>query len=152
MAALDYHVIEGATGTSADELEALYNELGAEGWKLTHVVELIQNRRRAIFVQAGAMVEYLVTDYATGQDAAAVEATLDQLGADGWLLAQIVSLKQNERRAIMMRGPGVDGGGGGGAGGGIDEAPQDNVTYGRLNAAWTPALALSNDILDGGSF
>src|SRR5262245_46833435 len=127
--AFDYHVIEGPTGTPADELQTWYNELGADGWKLNHVVDLIQNRRRAIFVQAGAVVEYLVVDYTTGQDSVTVETTLDSYGADGWLLAQIIALKQDLRRAIMMRGPGVDGGGG--SGGGIPEAPLDDVTYGR---------------------
>src|SRR5262245_20820758 len=111
MAAIDYHVIEGQTGQPADQLSALYNQLGADGWKLNYVVDLYQNRRRAIFVQAGAVVEYYVTDYATGQDTAGVEATLDSLGADGWMLAQILAIKQDQRRAIMMRGPGVDGGG-----------------------------------------
>jgi len=150
MAALDYHVIEGVTGIPRDELESLYNQLGADGWKVNQVIELHQNRRRVIFVQAGAVVEYKVVDYATGQDLAAVEATLDSLGADGWLLAQILTLKLNERRAIMMRGPGVDGGGG--TGGGIPEAPQDSLMYGRINATWDRALALTNDILDGGNF
>lgn len=149
MAARDYHVIDGATGIPADELSGLYNDLGADGWKLNHVVDLFQNRRRAIFVQAGAMVEYLVIDYATGQDSAAVESTLDSYGTDGWLLAQIIPLKQNQRRAIMMRGPGVDGGGGTG---GIEEAPLDGITYGRIDARWDPALAKNNDVLDGGSF
>jgi hypothetical protein len=37
-------------------------------------------------------------------------------------------------------------------GGGVPEAPSDGVTYGRRNAAWNPALALSGDILDGGNF
>jgi len=40
----------------------------------------------------------------------------------------------------------------GGGGGGVPEAPSDNVTYGRRNAVWNPALALSGDILDGGNF
>jgi hypothetical protein len=148
--ALDYHVIDGITGTPADELSDLYNSLGVDGWKLTHVVELYQNRRRAIFVQAGAMVEYLVVDYETGQDSIAVENTLDSYGVDGWLLSQIIALKQNLRRAILMRGPGVDGGGGGS--GGIPDAPSDGVTYGRLNSSWNAALAHSNDTLDGGTF
>lgn len=143
MAAIDYHVIEGPTGISADDLSDLYNGLGEDGWKLNFVIDLYQNRRRAIFVQAGAVVEYLVRDYTTGQDSSEVEAIFDSLGADGWLLAQIIPLKQNERRAIMMRGPGVDGGGG--PGGGIGEAPQDSVTYGRRNATW-------NSDLDGGGF
>lgn len=36
--------------------------------------------------------------------------------------------------------------------GGIPEAPNDGVTYGRRNMAWNPALAKSNDVLDGGNF
>jgi hypothetical protein len=38
---------------------------------------------------------------------------------------------------------------GGGGGAGIGEAPQDGTTYGRMNAAWSPASASP---LDGGSF
>lgn len=147
--AYDYHVIDGMTGVPADELNELYNELGAAGWKLNHVIDLYQNRRRAIFVQAGAVVEYLVVDYTTGQTLTEVETTLDNYGADGWLLAQIIPLRQDLRRAIMMRGPGTDGGG---TGGGIEEAPLDGLTYGRQSAAWNRALAITNDILDGGSF
>src|SRR5262245_30964230 len=134
MAVVDYHVIEGTTGMSAADLEALYNNLGAQGWKLNTVIELHQNRRRVIFQQAGAVVEYHVVDYITGADTASVEQTLDNLGIDGWVLAQILALKQEQRRAIMMRGPGVDGGGG--TGGGIPEAPSDGTTYGRNTAAW----------------
>jgi len=40
----------------------------------------------------------------------------------------------------------------GGGGTGIPEAPSDNVTYGRRNMTWNPALALSGDVLDGGTF
>jgi hypothetical protein len=36
--------------------------------------------------------------------------------------------------------------------GGIPEAPSDDVTYGRRNMVWNPALALSGDVLDGGNF
>jgi hypothetical protein len=39
-----------------------------------------------------------------------------------------------------------------GGGGGIPEAPSNGVTYGRRNMAWNPALALSGDVLDGGTF
>jgi len=35
---------------------------------------------------------------------------------------------------------------------GVPEAPNDGVTYGRRNLAWNPALALSGDVLDGGTF
>ena len=35
---------------------------------------------------------------------------------------------------------------------GVPEAPSDGVTYGRRNQIWNPALALSGDVLDGGSF
>jgi hypothetical protein len=37
-------------------------------------------------------------------------------------------------------------------GGDFPEAPVDGKTYGRRNMAWNPALALSNDVLDGGNF
>ena len=37
-------------------------------------------------------------------------------------------------------------------GGDFPEAPIDGVTYGRRNMAWNPALALSGDVLDGGTF
>lgn len=40
----------------------------------------------------------------------------------------------------------------GGTGDGIEEAPIDNVGYGRYNAGWTPVLMLTNDLLDGGNF
>jgi hypothetical protein len=42
--------------------------------------------------------------------------------------------------------------GGGTGGDGVPEAPSDGVTYGRRNAVWNPALALSGDVLDGGNF
>ena len=35
---------------------------------------------------------------------------------------------------------------------GVPEAPSDGITYGRRNAIWNPALAMSGDILDGGNF
>jgi hypothetical protein len=35
---------------------------------------------------------------------------------------------------------------------GVPEAPSDGITYGRRNAIWNPALALTGDILDGGNF
>ena len=35
---------------------------------------------------------------------------------------------------------------------GVPEAPSDGTTYGRLNQTWTPALALTGNTLDGGSF
>jgi hypothetical protein len=35
---------------------------------------------------------------------------------------------------------------------GVPEAPSDGVTYGRRNAIWNPALALTGDVLDGGQF
>src|SRR6185295_16053609 len=38
------------------------------------------------------------------------------------------------------------------SGGGVPEAPSDDVTYGRRNQVWNPALAKSGDVLDGGSF
>src|SRR5215471_4897672 len=132
---IDYHVIEGETGMSASDLEALYNNLGAQGWKVNQVLELQQNRRRVIFAQAGAVIEYHVVDYATGADTTSVEQTLDQLGLDDWMLAEIFPLKQDLRRAIMMRGPGVTGGGGG-----IPEAPTDGLQYGRQSAAWTQVV------------
>lgn len=34
----------------------------------------------------------------------------------------------------------------------LADAPADDVTYGRMNNAWNPALAKSNDICDGGNF
>lgn len=37
-----------------------------------------------------------------------------------------------------------------GGGGGISDAPSDGVTYGRLNAAWTPAVAKAGDTMTGG--
>ena len=40
----------------------------------------------------------------------------------------------------------------GGGSGDFPEAPVDGVTYGRRNMAWNPALALSGDVLDGGTF
>jgi len=40
----------------------------------------------------------------------------------------------------------------GGGGSGIPEAPNDGVTYGRRSMVWNPALALSGDVLDGGTF
>lgn len=36
--------------------------------------------------------------------------------------------------------------------GDFPEAPSNGVTYGRRNAAWNPALALSGDVLDGGNY
>jgi len=35
---------------------------------------------------------------------------------------------------------------------GVPEAPSTGITYGRRNATWNPALALSGDVLDGGNF
>jgi len=37
-------------------------------------------------------------------------------------------------------------------GGGIEEAPADDLTYGRMNATWNRAVAADNDIMDGGNF
>jgi hypothetical protein len=39
-----------------------------------------------------------------------------------------------------------------GGGGDFPEAPVNDITYGRRNMAWNPALALSGDVLDGGNF
>ena len=36
--------------------------------------------------------------------------------------------------------------------GGFPEAPENHLAYGRMDAAWTRVLAISNDILDGGNF
>jgi hypothetical protein len=36
--------------------------------------------------------------------------------------------------------------------GGIPEAPTDGLMYGRQSAAWQRALAITNDLLDGGNF
>jgi phage baseplate assembly protein gpV len=35
---------------------------------------------------------------------------------------------------------------------GVPEAPANNIGYGRLNAAWTPVLMITGDVLDGGNF
>jgi hypothetical protein len=39
-----------------------------------------------------------------------------------------------------------------GADGAVQEAPIDTVTYGRHGGGWTPVLAISGDVLDGGNF
>jgi hypothetical protein len=144
--AVENLVVNYDVGQTTDALAAFLNSYGVDGWRLTQVYALKQNTRRGIFVAAGT-TEYLVVDYDTGQTPGDLESFLDGYGADGWEISQIDMLQYSKRRAIFMRGQGT-----GGGGGGIEEAPLDDVTYGRRNASWNPALALDNDTLDGGNF
>jgi hypothetical protein len=141
VSAMDYFVADYPTGGPVSEVTDLLNSYGADGWSLNSLEMLLQNKRRAVFEQVGAMVEYLVVDYDAGLPASQLEADLDGYGVDGWSLTQVDMLNQNKRRAILTKGPASSGGGGGG----IEEAPLDGTTYGRRNASWQREL-------DGGSF
>jgi len=136
-------------GVPADQLTAQLNTLGADGWWLVENYVTQFQRRRTIFKQVGGVVEYLVDDQSVGSNAQNVEDHLDTLGADGWEMVTMDLVLQNKRRAIFARGGGSSGGGGTP---GFPDAPADGVTYGRLDQHWNPALALNNDILDGGNF
>jgi hypothetical protein len=35
---------------------------------------------------------------------------------------------------------------------GFAEAPMDHLTYGRVDAAWSRVLAITEDLLDAGNF
>jgi len=133
-------VFDYATGKAAAELEALYNQYGAQGWQLVDVDMTAQAQRRASLIQTGSVIEYRVIDYATGQPPGVLEGDLNGYGVDGFGLVVVDMHQQQSRRAIMMRPYG-----GGGGTGGIPEAPQDGTTYGRNTAAWDATF-------DGGSF
>ena len=133
-------------GLTPEEATARLNIIGSNGWRMVQNYLSTYRQRRSIFVH-GAMAEYLVVDYPTGKTTTELEALLDGYGVDGWELTALDLILQNVRRAIFMRG-----GDSGTGGGGIEEAPLDDVTYGRRNAGWNPALALDNDVLDGGNF
>lgn len=143
---MDYLVVNYEAGQSADALTILLNGYGADGWRLSEVYSLQQNTRRGIFMAAGT-TEYLVVDYEAGLPSDELADALDVYGADGWSIAHVDMLQYKTRRAIFQRGPDT-----GGGGGGIEEAPLDDLTYGRRNAAWNRALAYDNDMLDGGNF
>lgn len=145
----DYYVLDFIAGRPAADLAAFLNVAGAEGWRIRNIDMMRQNERRVIFVKGEAMTEYLVVDYDTGLPAAQLEADLDGYGASGWELVHVDTLQQAKRRGVLMK---VSDGAPGAGGGGIPEAPEDDITYGRRNTVWTPALALSNDVLDGGNF
>lgn len=148
---MDYHVLDGLVTVTTTELETILNAEGANGWRLVqHFITQYQHRR-SIFKKVQGVVEYLVTETATGRTAEEAEAVLDMHGADGWELNTVYVISQNRRRSIYMRGA-TNGGPPSTGNGGIPEAPLDHITYGRLDAAWNPALAHDNDVLDGGNF
>jgi hypothetical protein len=91
------------------------------------------------------MAEYLVVDYDTGKPVEELTDYFNSFGVDGWELSSVDLARSNLRRAIFMKGQGA-------GPGGIPEAPIDGITYGRKDTVWNPALALSNDTLDGGAF
>lgn len=145
---VDYHVVDGPMSASSADLEASLTALGADGWRVIEAFPIHYQQRRMIFKKVDGVVEYLVADANTGRTPEETEAAMDIRGSQGWELVQIFEVKQDRRRAIYARGLG----GGGGTGGGIPEAPLDDKTYGRMNAAWNRALAYDNDLLDGGNF
>jgi hypothetical protein len=99
----DYHVIDYATGRTAEDLTAFLNAAGAEGWRLRDLELRRQNERRAVFVKGEAMAEYLVVDYDTGLPASQLEADLDNYGATGWELVHVDNIQQSRRRGILMK-------------------------------------------------
>lgn len=133
-------------GQSAADLTTRLNEIGADGWWLIENFTIRVNYRRTIFKE-GPVTEYIVNDTITGHPVGDVEDMLNSYGADGWEMVALDMILRDTRRAIFARP--VSGGSGGG---GIAEAPTDGVTYGRMDAAWNPTLALSGDVLDGGNF
>lgn len=147
----DYFVVDYVVGLPAEELTAIFNGYGAQSWVLCDIDMRRQDQRRAIFTKGTAMAEYLVVDYDTGLSAAQLEADLDGYGAAGWELVQVDMLQQTRRRGILMRGGGT-GSGGGDGGASFPDAPADNITYGRMNNMWNPAIAHNNDTMDGGTF
>jgi hypothetical protein len=147
MTAVDYHVVDRAMGTTAQEATDILNSIGASGWQINQNYLINVKNRRSVFVQAAAGTpEYLVIDWPTGDTPAELEQLLDSYGVDGWELQTVDVTGMVQRRAIFMRGVT------GTSGGGIAEAPQDGSTYGRMNATWNPAIARNNDIIDGGAF
>jgi hypothetical protein len=144
---VDYLVIERQMGQPADALTARLNVIGAGGWWLTENYQTKYQVRRTIFKQVSGVVEYLVTDSPTGRPIQDIEDMLDGYGAQGWELTTLDLIAPTRRRAIFARG-----GSGGSGGPGFPDAPADGVTYGRQNQNWNPALALNNDVLDGGNF
>ena len=98
-----YLVSDYTVGRAADDLAAYLNSIGAQGWCLNDVDMTHQTQRRAIFIQASGMIEYLIVDYDTGQTADVLEADLDNYGATGWELKAVDMLHQTRRRAILMK-------------------------------------------------
>jgi hypothetical protein len=146
MATIDYFVLDYVVGQPPEQLAALFNSYGVDGWHLNAVDLTRQNARRGVFVQGGTPAEYHVVDYDTGKTPETLEADLDALGVDGWELVAVDMHHQTSRRAIMIRTQD------GGSGGAFPDAPSDGKAYGRMNAAWEWVLAHDNDLLDGGNF
>jgi hypothetical protein len=145
MAAQTYLTIDYEMGQPPDQLAALFNGYGAQGWNLQSIEVKKYNARRAVFMATGT-TEYLVIDYDAGNSAEVLTADLNGYGVDGWTLNQVDLARSNVRRAILVRGTGT-----GGTGGGIEEAPADDKTYGRKNTIWNWAIA-QDETLDGGDF
>jgi hypothetical protein len=124
-----YLVQDYPTGQTAAEVIAYLNNLGSQGWEINAIDMINQNQRRAIFTQANQPVEYEVVDYDTGKPAATVQSDLNGYGTDGWLLSQVDLSRQNQRRAIFLRGQN-------GNALTVPEAPLDGDYYARRSGTW----------------
>jgi hypothetical protein len=89
-----------------------------------------------------AILEYLTVDYDAGKPAQQVTDDLNTYGLNGWQFQATELTKSNLRRVIFMRDAA-------GSQGITDDAPSDGVTYGRLNATWSPVLSLAGGIMNG---
>jgi hypothetical protein len=143
-----YLTVDYTMGQTPQDLTAMFNIYGAQGWQIRAIEIAKYNERRVEFMQRSGSIEYLVIDYDAGKPAEILTDDLNGYGVDGWQLSEVDLARHNLRRAILMRGPGLDGG----TGGGIEEAPLNDQTYGRRNATWNLAIAADNDVIDGGSF
>jgi hypothetical protein len=128
-----YLVQDYPTGQTAAEVIAYLNNLGSQGWEINAIDMINQNQRRAIFTQANQPVEYEVVDYDTGKPAATVQSDLNGYGTDGWLLSQVDLSRQNQRRAIFLRGQN-------GNALTVPEAPLDGDYYARRSGTWDGLL------------
>jgi hypothetical protein len=106
---VDYLVADNPIVKSAEDLTAILNNIGTQGWELSDSYLRRYAQRRNVFV-ASDPTDYLVVDYPTGKTPQDLEQLFDSYGADGWVLKHIDLMMQNKRRAIFMR---VGGGGGG---------------------------------------
>jgi hypothetical protein len=122
-----------AVDVTTDEQQAILAGISER----TNELNLIRNQKNAAVNALTTIASVIAYDVTTGWPA--------YTPPPGFQLWQTMSAAEIGSSMVFV-------GSGGTAGGGVPEAPSDNVTYGRRNQAWNPALAKSGDVLDGGSF